>query len=130
MKLFSKLSVKLQLTILCFLIATLSVGIFAAIIFTLSAAVVIQLAERNANQAIVFATKYLYTRIEDINANMIAFQAKEAVNHSVASCLIYQAAGSDTEIQHRFKRHHIISGQHYACRNGKGIFMLRQSYYQ
>lgn len=89
MKLFSKLSVKLQLTILCFLIATLSVGIFAAIIFTLSAAVVIQLAERNANQAIVFATKYLYTRIEDLNANMIAFQAKEALNHSLLHRVLY-----------------------------------------
>lgn len=79
MKIHERLSIRLELTIVCVLFALLSVGSFAAVIFVRSSFVVTQLAERNTNQVISSATNYLYTRIEDINANMISFQAKEKV---------------------------------------------------
>lgn len=79
MKIHGRLSIQLELTILCVLIALLSLGSFATVVFVRSSVVVKQLAERNNNQVISSAANYLHTRIDDINADMISFQAKENV---------------------------------------------------
>ena len=84
-KFFSNLSIKLKITLTCICIVTVSLLLFTVVIMTRSSYIVTHLAEKNMQQSLNFANSHINTLIDDVNARLLTFQAKESVQRILSA---------------------------------------------
>lgn len=84
-KFFSNLSIKLKITLTCICIVTVSLLLFTVVIMTRSSHIVTRLAEKNMQQSLNFANSHINTLIDDVNARLLTFQAKESVQNILSA---------------------------------------------